>query len=131
MDSLDWYKGKRLRDHIDNTMSNLTITHLAVVMILAARDQNKTLEEIVQELILANDYDAATTKLDKDKTIRDLGGIVDCFIMHEGDHRVRETIGVLRFPHLAAPNFREVSSAALDRGVDSIVLPLPVIGVDI
>lgn len=73
MDSLDWYKGKRLRDHIDNTMSNLTITHLAVVMILAARDQNKTLEEIVQELILANDYDAATTKLDKDKTIRDLG----------------------------------------------------------
>ena len=73
MDNLTWYKGKRLRERIDDTMGGLTTEHLAVVMILAARDSNKSLEDIVRELILANDFDAAVNKLDKSKTIRELG----------------------------------------------------------
>ena len=73
MDSLIWYKGKRLRERIDETMGGLTTEHLAVVMTLAARDSNKSLEDIVRELILAHDFDTATTKLDKAKTIRELG----------------------------------------------------------
>lgn len=73
MDNLTWYRGRRLREHIDNTQSGLTVSHLAVVMILAARDQGITLEDVVQELIQAQDYDAAANKIGKEQALKDLG----------------------------------------------------------
>jgi hypothetical protein len=74
MDSLNWYKGKRIKDMIEHqTNESVNLTHLAVVAILAARDQGKTIEDIVRELILANEFKTITTKLDKDAVIHDLG----------------------------------------------------------
>ena len=73
MDNLTWYKGKRLKTALEGMGHQLDLPRLAVVMILAAREQGLSLEEIVQELILANDFDAAVNKLDKSKTIRELG----------------------------------------------------------
>jgi hypothetical protein len=74
IDSLEWYRGKNLKDWIEyHVRGKVNIPHLAVVMILAARDQGLTLEEIVQELIAANEFKTLPDKLDKDQTIRDLG----------------------------------------------------------
>lgn len=73
MDNLSWFGGKNLKATIEASGRRPTLTHYAVVMILAAREQGKTLEDIVQELILANDYDAAASKLDKSSRIRELG----------------------------------------------------------
>jgi hypothetical protein len=74
MDNLNWYKGKQLKSYIEHgTGANVNLTHLAVAAILAAREQGLTLDNIVQELILANHFNVETTKLDKQATIRELG----------------------------------------------------------
>lgn len=73
MDSITWYKGKMLRRYIDETRSDLRVSHLAVLIILAARDQGLTLEDVVRELIEADQYDAATSKLDREQSLKQLG----------------------------------------------------------
>ena len=74
MDSTTWYQGKRLKGFIEHgTGGEINLTHLAVVAIMAARDQGITLEELVQKLILANEFKTITTKLDKEAAIRQLG----------------------------------------------------------
>jgi hypothetical protein len=74
MDNTTWYQGKRLKSFIEHgTGGEVKLPHLAVAAILAAREQGLTLEDIVHQLILANDFDAAVTKLDRDQAIRELG----------------------------------------------------------
>jgi hypothetical protein len=74
MDSLNWYQGKRLKSYIEHgTQGSVNLTHWAVVAILTARDQGKTIEDIVRELILANEFKTIPATLDKDAAIRDLG----------------------------------------------------------
>jgi hypothetical protein len=74
MDSLNWYQGKRLKEFIEHgTNGQVNLTHLAVAAILAAREQGKTLDDIVHWLILANHFNVETSKLDKAATIRELG----------------------------------------------------------
>lgn len=73
MNSLIWYQGKLLTRNLTETRPDYGVPQLAVAMIMVAREQGLTLEEIVQQLILANEYDAATTRLDRDKKISELG----------------------------------------------------------
>lgn len=73
MDAMTWYRGKRLKEFIDDTHSSLRVSHLAVVMILAANEQGLTMEDIVKELILANEYQPTVSKVDKAKNLRELG----------------------------------------------------------
>ena len=74
MDSTTWYQGKRLKSFIEHgTGGTINLTHLAVAAVMAARDQGLTLEDIVRELIHANEFKTITTKLDKEAAIRELG----------------------------------------------------------
>ena len=71
MNALDWQKGKNLKGSIEHsTGGQIDLTSLAVVMILVAREHGLTLQEVVQELILTQDYEG---KANVDGYIRDLG----------------------------------------------------------
>jgi hypothetical protein len=73
MNNVTWYQGQLLKRNLTETRPDYGVPQLAVAMILLAREQGLTLEEIVQQLILANEFDVATTKLDRAKTISELG----------------------------------------------------------
>lgn len=73
MDNMTWYKGKMLKRQITETHPDLGLPHLAVVMILAAREQGLSLDDIVQQLILADGFAADGGKSDRDATLRELG----------------------------------------------------------
>jgi hypothetical protein len=74
MDNTTWYQGKRLKSFIEHgTGGAIKLPHLAVAAILAAREQGLTLDDIVHQLILANHFDAATKKFDREQALRDLG----------------------------------------------------------
>ena len=70
-----WYQGKRLKEFIEHsTQAQINIPHLAVAIVLAAKDQGKTLEDIVHDLILANDYESLPRDArDTAKTLKELG----------------------------------------------------------
>lgn len=71
MDALGWQKGKNMKGSIEHSIGGqIDLVSLAVVMILVAREHGLTLEEVVHELILAQDYEG---KADVDKYIHDLG----------------------------------------------------------
>ncbi len=73
MDSLDWSQGKSLKRFIEDSGRNMNLTHLSIAMILAAKEQGKTMDEIVQQLILANHFEDQKGKLDRNARIRELG----------------------------------------------------------
>lgn len=73
MNSLAWQAGKNLKRSIEATGRRPTLNNYAVAIVLLAREEGTTLEEIVHALIQANEYDAATSTLDKDARMRELG----------------------------------------------------------
>lgn len=73
MDNLGYHGGIMLKRHIENSGRSPALIHYAVALMLAAREADKGLEDMVQLLIEANEFDGATNKLDKDARIRQLG----------------------------------------------------------
>lgn len=72
MDSLQWQRGKNLKRAIEETGRAPTIQDYAVALILLANEKHITLEQIVQALIVANEFDA-TIKRPTAGTISELG----------------------------------------------------------
>lgn len=72
MNSTIYFQGKELKSLIENkTNSQVDINHLVVALILAAKEQGLTMEELVHLLILAKDYEGQP--VDKAKNLRELG----------------------------------------------------------
>jgi len=74
MDNLQWAKGKRLKDFIEHSSHDeIALSDLAVVLALVSREQNISMDDVVQQLSLAFNFEYVVMKIDKAKTLKELG----------------------------------------------------------
>lgn len=73
MNNLRWHLGKTLKRSVEETGRSPHLEEYLVAAWLQAQEDGKSLEDMVHVLIAISDFEGEVKKLDKAKTIRDLG----------------------------------------------------------
>jgi hypothetical protein len=73
MDSLTWQKAKNATSNLFDHGYDLDVETLAAMIVQQANREKVTLEQVVQAIILANDFENGARKLDRRKALRELG----------------------------------------------------------
>lgn len=74
MNNMTWARSKRIKGLIEHGTGNpVNITELAAILILAANEQKVSLDDVVKELIQANEFNALPRKVDVKRNLKELG----------------------------------------------------------
>jgi hypothetical protein len=73
MNSLTWQKAKNATRNLYDHGYDLDLETLAAMIVQQANLDKATLEQVVQAIITANDFETGTRKFDRRKALRELG----------------------------------------------------------